>query len=163
MKLTHAQLLEWFAYDPETGVFMHRINRGKIKAGTVAGKMHNQGYQIITVSGKGYLAHRLAWFYMTAQWPANDVDHIDLNRLNNKFSNLRDVTRQVNQQNAIQAKASNKSSGLLGVSLCRQTGRWAVQIRINGKKRHIGRFDTPELGYAAYLAAKREFHPGNTL
>jgi len=75
-----------------------------------------------------------------------EVDHIDLNTLNNCRSNLRLATHSQNSSN--QRKRSDNSSGFKGVYL--KNKKWCAEIRINGKKKHLGYFETPELAYNAY-------------
>jgi hypothetical protein len=156
MMLTAERLRELLHYDPETGVFTSK-NTGK-----VLGWRHGAGYTSMHVFGGRYLAHRLAWLYVNGEWPRNVIDHIDGLRTNNAISNLRDVSRLVNSQNMKRAMSNNKC-GLLGVTFCTQTNRWAARIRKDGKKLHIGRFDTAQQAHEAYLVQKRSSHLGNTL
>lgn len=148
--LTVERLREVLSYDAETGHF------------SIGERPRRDGYVVVRIDGARYLAHRLAWLYVTGEWPSGLIDHIDRDRANNRITNLRDVSQSVNQQNIVSAKR-NSRSGLLGAALCKQTGRWAARIRIHGVKVHLGRFDTAELAHAAYIAAKRQFHEGNTL
>ena len=97
---------------------------------------------------------------MTGAMPAGDVDHINGNRADNRWCNLRDVSRTLNNQNQRRAQKDNET-GLLGVSPHR--GRFKAQIRVNGKVRNLGLFDSPEVAHKVYLAHKRLMHPGNTL
>lgn len=157
---THDQLLALLHYDPATGWFTWRSNRGSVKAGDRAGTVSKQGYRRINVSGHMVTAHRLAFFYMTGRWPQSDVDHRHGNRDDNRWEELREMDRAGNMENLRSAHRDNKS-GLLGVSPCRR--RWAAHIRIGGRNRYLGTFDTPELAHAAYLDAKRANHAGNTL
>lgn len=105
------------------------------------------------------MAHRLAWFYVNGVWPKGHIDHIDGNKTNNSIDNLRDVSRSMNLQNQKKAHRG-KSSGLpLGVHLSRG-GRFMAQLRVNGKNKSFGTFDTPESAHEAYLQAKEYYHPG---
>jgi len=144
-----------------TGAFVW-INptSNRVKAGALAGSLTNHGYFTIRIDGTAYQAHRLAWLYMTGEWPEHEIDHIDGNRLNNSWRNLRDVPRRINAQNMRSAKKTSKS-GLLGV--VPYGGRWIARITANRKEKHLGIFDTTEAAQAAYLSAKRELHEGCTL
>jgi len=82
--------------------------------------------------------------------------------MNNRISNLRDVTRNTNMQNQRGPRADN-TSGFLGVSFYRRLDKWEAGIYVAGRRRHIGVFTTAEEASAAYLAAKRELHAGCTL
>lgn len=160
MTITAKELRRLFVYNPNTGEFVRAVDakRGKAKAGDRAGYVENTGYSAFWANGKKYLAHRLAWLYMPGDWPAGQIDHIDGDRLNNRFDNLRDVSNGENQQNVWSAKKHN-SHGLLGVS--KSKNRFKAEIRANGIRRHIGTFDTPEEAHQAYLKAKAVLHiPG---
>jgi len=127
--LTAARLRELLTYEPETGIFRcstDRVGKGcKLKAGMKVGGPHNKGYWCIRIDGRSYLAHRLAWLYVTGQWPTESVDHRDRNKMNNAWANLRDVTHTVNMQN----------NGARGVSFHSGKSRWMAQIVANGKQR----------------------------
>ena len=161
MLLTHARLLEVLHYDPETGVFRWRTTlSNRARRGAEAGSAAK--YRRITVDGEIYRAARLAWFYVHAAWPVGDVDHINGVKTDDRLRNLRDVSRRVNNENQRVAKRSS-GTGLLGASLCQCTGRYVARITTEGRSRNLGRFDTPEEAHAAYIAAKRKYHEGNTL
>lgn len=162
--LTAARLRELLHYDPETGVFTRRVRTStRIKAGDVAGWANGKGYLLISVDGRDHYAHRLAWLYTHGAWPTNEIDHRNTVRNDNRIANLRDVSGAVNSQNQRRAPAHNKSCGLLGVTWNKQIRKWHAQIQVDGKKRSIGYFATAELAHSAYLAAKREHHPGCTV
>ena len=148
------------AYDADTGVFTRLVSvSSRAKVGDVAGCKSN-GYIVIRVFGKSRYAHRLAWLYVYGQWPAGDIDHIDGCGTNNRIANLRDVTHSTNMQNLIQATIRN-TNGFLGVMRSRK--QWEARILVDGKRRYLGQFDTPELAHAAYLEAKRLHHVGCTI
>lgn len=154
-------LRELLAYDEITGVLIWKESPSRnVKAGDIAGHKSSRGYIHIKVLGSAYLAHRLAWLHSRGEWPLGQIDHIDGNKTNNAIANLRDVSQSVNMQNRRTASI-NSSSGLLGVS--RKGDRWEARIRTNGARRYIGSYATPEMAHAAYLAAKRVWHPGNML
>jgi HNH endonuclease/AP2 domain len=82
------------------------------------------------------------------------VDHINGVRHDNRPSNLRPATQSENLANT--RLRSNNTSGLKGASFHKQAGRWRAAIRIDGRQRHLGLFDTPEEAHAAYVRAARE-------
>lgn len=153
--LTQERLKELLSYDPNTGDFTRLIGRSgpKARKGDVAGRDNGQGYIRIYVDGKGYKAHRLAWFYMTGYWPS-EVDHKNTVRSDNRWSNLREATRHENRTNCSAYK--NNSSGIKGVSFYKPTGKWKAQIQKNGKKIGLGYFNTKEDAGAAYAQAALE-------
>ena len=150
-------------YDPDTGLFkwVNPGGSGVFKQGWFAGTIDNS-YAHIRVNRKKYKAHRLAWFLMKGEWPKNQIDHIDGNRSNNKFNNLRDVTPSVNMQNMKKPNGLN-TLGYLGVHFDNARQKYTARLTLNGKKEFLGRFETAEEAYEAYLQAKRLRHEGNTL
>jgi len=108
--------------------------------------------------------HRVAWLYITGEWPRFYIDHIDGDKTNNRFSNLRDVDHGVNAQNLTKMKKMSKS-GLLGVNLIRGAhgDKWTANIRVKGALVYLGTFNTSEAAQAAYIAEKRLSHPGCTI
>lgn len=150
MTLTHQRLTEALKYDPLTGLFT--------RDGKVAGSLNKDGYVQISLDRERHRAHRLAWFYVTGEWPVDQIDHRNGARADNRWDNLREATSIENLQN-LRAARSDNAVGLLGVDFHKKAQRWRTQIRVNKKKVHIGYFDTPEEAHAAYLAAKREHHP----
>lgn len=159
-ELTQARLRELLHYDPETGVFTRLLAVRGVPAGSAAGTNDGLGYLRTRIDGKKYKNHRLAWFYMTGSWPVGEVDHINGERADNRWENLRDGDRFQNQQNQRSATAAS-STGLLGAN--RHRNKFVAQIRLNGTTKHIGCFQTPEEAHAAYIAAKREMHAGCTI
>lgn len=166
--LTAERLRSLLNYDAATGVFTWRFSRkGRPgKAGAQAGRVDERfGYRYIGIDRKRYGAHRLAWLYMTGELPVGEVDHIDGDRRNDRFVNLRDVSVRTNRENIRKARADNKSTGFLGVRINRKNGdaRYSARITVDGKEIRLGRFDTPEEAHEAYLAAKRAKHAGCTI
>lgn len=148
-------------YAPDTGVFTWLvIPTSRIPAGAVAGSLGSTGHYIIALHNKQWKAHRLAWLYMTGSWPVNEIDHINGNRADNRFINLRDVTRKENTQNQRRAARSSKS-GLLGATPYKNV--WRAAIGADGVWKHLGFYSTPEEAHAAYLEAKRKLHSTCTI
>ena len=159
--LTAERLREVLDYDPDTGVFTWKVARGRgVKAGDIAGYADDKGYRRITVDGREHLAGRVSWLHVCGCWPTNEIDHKNGIRSDDRFTNLRDVTHSLNQQNKRQAQCNNKT-GLLGVS--RSRNNFTAYIKIDGKTQRIGTFDTPKSAHEAYIAAKRRLHEGCTL
>jgi hypothetical protein len=144
-------VLTQFNYDKETGVFT-RAGSDK-PCGTLCKK---HGYIVVSVCGKQVRAHRLAWFMVAGKLPESDIDHIDGNRANNAWSNLRIATPSQNIANARLRK--DTSSGYKGVTYHRATGKWLARIRVNYELIPIGYFLTPQAAHFAYWAeATRHF------
>lgn len=147
-------------YDPETGIFVRRVTVRQFKAGTESGCYAKSGYVIVCIDGKNYMAHVLAWLYMTGGWPDGEIDHINGSGIDNRFSNLRDVPTFINSQNKHSAR-SDSSVGLLGV--CKNRSRFTARIKLLGKMKNLGTFATAKEAHDVYVAAKRELHEGCTI
>lgn len=158
--ITQGRLKELLHYDPESGLLTSKTRRGRLAAGDVLGTINTDGYIQLGVDYKDYLAHRLAFLYMTGKWPADVVDHVNGVRNDNRWVNLRAVPVTTNVQNLRQATIVS-SSGLLGAFKHRK--RWRSEIRTTAGRLNLGTFNTAEEAHAAYLAAKRELHEGCTI
>jgi hypothetical protein len=160
--LTAERLRELLHYDPNTGVFTWAQQLSPIRpVGSVAGSTSSFSYIEICIHGRRYYAHRLAFLWVLSEWPQHQVDHIDGDRANNKWNNLRDITNAENKQNRRSA-TKGSFTGLLGVSRCRDKFKAEINVPMVGRK-HIGVFSTPEEAHAAYVEAKRRLHPYSTL
>lgn len=155
--LTQQRLKELLDYDPETGVFTWRISAGRrVKAGQRAGAVKASGYRVIGVCGDLHYEHRLAFLYMTGAFPKNDADHVNRDKADNRWSNLRDATVLQNSGNA--GIRRDNTSGVKGVGWNKKAQKWMVRIRINGRSKYMGLFDDIGEAAAAYAeAAKKHF------
>lgn len=136
--LTKEILQSYLNYSPDTGLFTWLSDRNvNAMKGNVAGHHAKNGYIRIHVNGKKYLAHRLAWLYMTGEFPPNELDHIDHNKTNNSWRNLRLATRSQNMWNL--SKTQPNRNGFRGI---KKNGS-KYQVRISEK--YYGTYDTIEL------------------
>lgn len=156
MTLTAARAHELFSYDPERGEVRHRHAKGRAPAGSVAGSVYAHGYRIIGTDGRRYSAGPLVWLMQTGAWPKGEVDHRDRDRDNNRWENLREVSRTVNMQNLGVSRVN--SSGETGVTWHRLQLKWVAHIRVNGVQKHLGCFDVFEDAVATRRAAKEKYH-----
>jgi len=156
--LTQQRLKELATYDPETGLFICAKNRrgSRNKVGDILGSITPHGYIEIQFDGKRYYAHRLAVLAMTGALPKKVVDHINQNKADNRWINLRCVSQVENGHNQ-NRKAKRNKTGFVGVH--RWQGRYRAKIVVNQKQVHLGTFECPELAAAAYNAAKKELQP----
>ena len=107
-------------------------------AGVIAGSVHkSSGYRIVKIFGKGYRAHRLAYLMATGVDPLDmSIDHINQNKVDNSFSNLRLVTNAENSKN--RSVPSTNTSGTLGVNVYPDKPNcWTGQLQVNGKSLKI--------------------------
>lgn len=102
-------------YNQETGVFTRLVDRKRWKAGSIAGNIDGDGYQVISIDGRSYKAHRLAWLYITGRWPEYQIDHRDCIKSNNAWNNLREATHKLQQKNKV--KRSDNSSGHSNITI----------------------------------------------
>lgn len=151
------QLRELLSYDEETGVFRWRASIGRQQAGAVAGGLNGHGYRVVRIAGRLHMAHRLAWLYVTGEWPTGQLDHVNGDGLDNRFANLRPCTNAQNAQN--QRRDRRSASGVLGVHKAYKPGKWKARIKLAGVETHLGLFDSVPAAAAAYEAAKRCAHP----
>lgn len=138
MAITQEKLKSLLHYDPATGVFTWKVKRPKRKPGDVAGSPHNRGYYKVAVCGNYYQAHRLVFLYMTGDWPEQVVDHINGNKMDNRWENLRPVSQSVNMSN--QTLYKNNQSGVPGVTKSRRNNMWFAGIKLNNRSWHLGYF-----------------------
>lgn len=160
--ITQDRLKELVSYDPDTGVFVWLKDNGKnAKQGSTAGRINFYGYSVICIDGQTYLAHRLAWMYCFGNFPEMNIDHLNGDRNDNRVSNLRDVSQDVNCQN--HRKQNGDKPVMIGVSFDKATKKFKSQIMHKGKNLHLGRFRTEAEAHDAYISAKRKFHAGCTI
>lgn len=158
MDLTQDILKEYLCYDPDTGIFTWiKANPlgGRSRDGEAAGSINEKGYVKIKFLGKMYRAHRLAWFYMTGQFPKYKIDHIDRNRQNNKFTNLREATHI---ENSCNRGLTTNQTNYKGVRYHSYSKKYQARINVNRRRFSLGFYDTAELAYAAYCEAAKKYH-----
>ena len=97
-----------------------------------------KGYRQGKIFDRLHSAHRVIWAIETGAWPVDEIDHIDHDRSNNRFSNLREVTRQENMRNSSFSKRN--TSGVTGVSWNKMAKKWHASITADGRQRHLGYF-----------------------
>ena len=159
---TIERLRELLNYDPETGILTWKVHRNnRAQAGSVAGSVNRYGYIELRVDYATLRSHRVAWAIHHGKWPNLMVDHIDGVKTNNQIKNLRDVTNSKNQQN--RRVWSNKKTGLLGAIKNMKGCSFQARINLEGKYKYLGNYKTAEEAHAAYLAAKKIYHPESFL
>ena len=159
-------LHECFDYNAETGVLIWRkrpeyhFKRNKdmrmfhsLFSGKEAGSKNMSGGLVLHMDRKMYWVHRVIYKMMTGKEPDHHIDHVNLDRCDNRWVNLRPATRSQNGGN----RPMNRTNphGLKGVSFWQ--GKFKAQIGVKGKKIHLGSFDTKEQAHEAYCKAAKEY------
>jgi hypothetical protein len=158
--LTQERLKELISYDPETGLFSRKINTGKSRYGDSFGNLDSKGYLRGCIDWKEYRLHRLAFLYMTGNLPKGQVDHINRNRTDNRWVNLREVTQSENNRNS--PIKSNNKSGIIGVDFRKDFNKWRASATLNGKHIHLGLFSEKADAIAARtLFNNKHCHPNH--
>jgi hypothetical protein len=137
--ITQEYLKSIIHYDRDTGIFT-RYPTASCHKLLVCNTKDTKGYCFIQIKRKNYRAHRLAWLYEFGYMPALEIDHINGVKEDNRIVNLRPCTAQQNAFN--KPKSIRNTSGYTGVRF--RNGKWIVQIRINGKHKHLGQYKTAE-------------------
>jgi len=114
------------------------------------------GYVRIKIFGFRFLGHRIAWLYMTGEWPEEEIDHINGNRADNCFVNLRQATSLQNNRN--QKLYKNNRSGKSGVTYHKLTNKWQASIGNGENKTYLGLFKTKEEAIEARNKAEIELN-----
>lgn len=154
--LTAEELRSCLFYCPATGIFTWKSERGGMVSGSRAGNLHPGGYIRITIAGRTYFAHRLAYLYVLGRWPRNSVDHRDGDRSNNRWNNLREATRAENLWNA--RRSARNSSGVKGVGFHKASGLWYATISVNRTVHSLGYFKTKQEAEITIRAARPILH-----
>lgn len=139
--ISQGRLREVLQYDPASGVFTWAAT------GEAAPGGDSDGYRKISIEGRRYFAHRLAWFFTHGEW-LDEIDHEDRNRSNNRLGNLRPATRV--QQAGNTGLSSHNSSGFKGVCWDKNRGKWVAYIKIAGRMKNLGRHATKQAAATAY-------------
>jgi len=146
--LSQSQLQELFEYDPETGIFIN------IKTGLPILTM-NSGRIRIFINGDKYYAAQLAWLYMTGQWPKDQIDHVNGDRSDDRWVNLRQATQSQNMQNR-----TNWGKYKKGVTFDPRgyANPYQARIQIDGVSKDLGKYATEDGAHEAYCKAAQEHH-----
>jgi hypothetical protein len=124
-------------------------------SGTIAG-VDNHGYLRLQIDGIKYFNHRIVWKMVTGKDPEFEIDHINLDRKDNRFANLRDTDSSQNARN--KQTSCRNTSGFKGVDFKKNCGKWRASIRVNGVQTCLGIFDTAEEASQAYINAVEPYH-----
>lgn len=146
------------SYDPVSGLLTWKVRRGSsaVTAGDVAGTLCPDGYIRVTIDGRQYAAHRLAWKMQTGADPSGIVDHRDHETTNNRFDNLRDTTQGKNLQNT--SRRSDNKTGYKGVVVDPRNGRYRINLKVDGVRINLPSFATAEEAHRVAVAERAKAH-----
>lgn len=138
----------YYTYEESTGSFyVKRLKpwaKKKVgeKIGSIVGRIGRNAYLAHEIHGKPYKIHHLVWLWHTGYWPIDQIDHINGDKLDNRFVNLREVDNSTNQRN--RSVRINNTSGYTGISFMSDRRKWVIQLRLAPKEnpKKIGSFDT---------------------
>ena len=110
---------------------------------------------------RAYLVHHLVWALLNGDWPVKQIDHIDHDGYNNRADNLREVSHKENGRN--RSKKKTNISGFNGVHWAKNSSKWRAEIKVDGKKIHLGVFLNLEDAIKARAEADAQygFHPNH--
>lgn len=175
-----ATLLKLLRYEPETGKLFWRERTPDMFFGAIQNREHTcasfnsswageeaftatmlNGYKIGAIGHRSLTAHRVIWTMITGDWPKADIDHINGDRADNKWCNLRSVSRRENLKNM--AISKRNTSGHIGVYKDRRRGAFFAQIKVDGETINLGSFGSFDEAVIARKAAERKygFHPNH--
>lgn len=135
--LTQKRLREILHYDPKTGIFTFVKGRRK---GKIAGAQHDaRGLLKVSIDNRRHLLHRLAWLWMTGAPPRWNVEHINGDRSDNRWANLRQGERDLKLEHRAPLREPTGIKGVWQVE-----GRFEAMVKVAGVTMNLGGFATTE-------------------
>lgn len=157
--LTAEYLRSILEYDPPTGGWTWLVTKSnRAPVGSPAGSLRERGDITIRIDGKEHKAHRLAWLYMTGEWPPDQIDHRDLDRSHNRWDNLRLADNS--QNNANRPGKVGTKTGVKNVSHYPEKNQnpYVAWGQRNQRRIYVGAYPTlDDAAAAAFEHAKEEF------
>ena len=152
-KFTKDELHLMLAY--ADGHIYRRLIDGSIDFSKPAGAKALSGYIVVSIKNKRYLAHRVIWRMHGKQMPET-IDHINLDKTDNRIKNLRAATKAENLRN-VGVKSLNKS-GVKGVSWHKYARKWRGTVSVDGRQHHAGLFESKAECIAAVQLLRQSLH-----
>ena len=166
--------LEYFKsklnYNPDIGIFIWKFKDSNTKgekifngqyAGKEAGGKDKDGYIVIRINDRLIFAHRIAYLFMTGEWPKEQIDHINGIKDDNSWRNLRSVSHMENLKNQ---KISNRNtSGVRGINWSKKENKWRARINFDGKQINLGFFENfnEAIKIRKEAEKKYKYHPNH--
>ena len=174
MTISIDDLNQTLKYNPKTGSLTWRKRTDRFPAPITSIKIFNskfankpiyeevhKGYRRIRLFNKSYKSHRVAWAIHHGDWPADQIDHINGVRSDNRIENLRAVDQIENSRNT-KIPATNMS-GVIGINWDKLSWRWVVSIGVDSKTFYIGSFKDFEeaVSVRRSVEVKYGYHPNH--
>jgi hypothetical protein len=156
--ITQEKLHELFDYQDDGNLIWKKTSSSSALRGNIAGVLdRHAGYYRVGIDRKKYLLHRLIFLYHKGYLTQGmEIDHINMEKTNNRIDNLREVTRAQNSYNT--RKSATNVTGVKGVAWCKTKKKYKVTVSLNGKNIHLGYFDDLKEAEAAAIAGRKELH-----
>jgi hypothetical protein len=154
--INQARLKELYVYDNETGIFTAKVKTKKHDENDIAGWYETKGYLNITIDGKSYKAHRLAWLYVYGCMPSHQIDHINHVRDDNRLCNLREATHTENMQNSTGKRLKNGFPK--GAWWDKRKQKWKTTCQVDGIVHQLGFYESQEEALKVYREFAKNHH-----
>jgi hypothetical protein len=152
--ITHKELAERVSYDPDTGILRWKVKPAqRVKIGDAIGTKNSKGYLTSWQQGKAYQTHRLIWLLMKGEWPKGQIDHINGNKADNRWCNLREATQAQNLMNRL--RLGRGTSRAAGVYWSKRENKWKAQC----SNKYLGTFLVEADAIDAVIAYRRQHFP----
>jgi hypothetical protein len=158
--VTQERLHELFRYDPETGELWHKKKNSNRSIMNRPVGCKRDGYLVARIDGKTLSLHRVIWVYVYGKLPEYDIDHINMDRADNRLSNLREATRSKNMMNTLAHRDSR--SGVKGVCWHKAAQKWFARVSKDGGTINVGLFETKEQAAEAVQKCREKMHQAFT-
>lgn len=152
--ITTEYLKEHFIYKNGQLIRIKKVSNAS-KLNHPIGKLNNCGYLEARIGHKLYRVHRLIWLWHGYKLPKL-LDHENCIRTDNRIENLRPANRAQNEYN--KPKRKDNTSGYRGVYWNKQSNKWRVRLKIDGKHTDFGQFNDIELAGLVAKEARSKFH-----
>lgn len=155
-ELPIALLHELFVVADDGILIRKRVTGKSTHIGQVVGSITHDGYLSVRINRHLFAVHRIVFAMTNGYWPSVGIDHINMNKLDNRPCNLREATESENGMN--RGKQANNSTGEKGVIFDKSRGLYRAQIQVRGKAKHLGRYAAKEDASRAYKSAAIFYH-----
>lgn len=153
--MTYDDFNEALRYDPETGLIHWRTPpRSRAKAGTTEAGFTAHGYKFIQFKKKRYSYAVIAWLLHNKVWPDKQIGYLDGDPTNTKPDNMVQGAKPASRGERGPYSASRTKSGQPGVG--HYGNRWKAYIRVSGKTKWLGTFETKDEAIRARKAAEEQ-------